>query len=387
MTINELKRLAGVNDADGGSNISITGLLTIDTTGLPLSFGNFTANNNVLTVVNNDENMILQTQGNAEIQLIGNIGFYKPDGLPPNVANRFFSATSDGQISILVSDVNPNVAAVNIIGSTSGDEQNPINTGVMLHITGQNSDNSRLYLDGVGGYAGYISRRYNGTAISPTQVLDGDEIGRLGINGYTSTGWLSIGQARISFVSTDNQTGTSQGSKIEFWTTPKGNTVANRSKTLELDATYGANVIGSLNVSANTIITGNAIVGNLLSNGSITSNSATAGIGYRSGAGGTVTQNNSKSDPVTLNTISGEITMNGAQLSGDATVSFTLNNSTIANTDVIILNQVSTANRGEYAFNGSCNTGNAIISVHNMTNTNRSDAIVIRYAVIKAAIT
>jgi hypothetical protein len=81
-----------------GANVSNTGLLTIDTTGLPLSFGNFTANNNILTIVNADENMILATQGNAEIQLVGNIGFYKSNGLPPDPDNLYFFAKDDGQI-------------------------------------------------------------------------------------------------------------------------------------------------------------------------------------------------------------------------------------------------------------------------------------------------
>lgn len=384
-----------------GVDISLDGELTIDTANLPLSFGNFTANNNVLSIVNVDEDMILQTEGNAEIQLIGAVGFYKPDGLPPNVANRFFSVTADGEVTIFVSNVSPNTSAVNIIGSTSTDIQEPINTGVMLQITGQTSDPARLYLDAIGGYAGYIGRRYNGTATSPTQVLDGEEISRLGINGYTSNGWISIGQARISFVSTDDQSDTDQGTKIEFWSTPKGNTVANRTKTLELDASFGANIIGNIGVTGTANITGNANVGNLgtttgiftanvtagnlFSTGAITSNSATAGVGYSAGAGGTATQNNSKSDPVTLNKITGEITMDSAQLGGDSTVSFTLNNSTIANTDVMIINQVSTANAGEYSFNSICNSGNAVISVHNLTNTNRSDAIVLRYVVIKGA--
>ena len=391
---------AAVNKVGGikpgpGVDVSLDGELTIDTANLPLSFGNFTADNNVLSIVNVDENMILQTEGDAEIQLVGNIGFYKPAPLPPNVANRYFSATSDGQIQILVPDSDPLAGAVNIIGSTSGNIQAPINTGVMVQITGQNNDESRLYIDGVGGYAGFIGRRYEGSATTPTQVLDGQEISRHGINGYTSNGWLSIGQARISFVSTDNQDAANNGAKIEFWTTPKGNTVANRAKTLELDASYGANIIGRLSVTGNAnvgnigtasgIFTANVTAGNVLSSGAITSNSASAGVGYRTGAGGTVTQLTDKTTAVTLNTLSGEITMSNSQLSGDATVSFTLNNSTIANTDVIIINQVSTANRGEYAFNGSCNTGSAVISVHNMTNTNRSDAIVLRYAVIKAA--
>ena len=95
--------------------------------------------------------MVLQTQGNAEIQLVGNIGFYKPDGLPPNVANRYFSATDDGQITVLVPVSDPAAGAVNIIGSSSGNTQPPINTGVMLQVTGQNGYQSRIYNDAIGG--------------------------------------------------------------------------------------------------------------------------------------------------------------------------------------------------------------------------------------------
>jgi uncharacterized protein YwqG len=136
--------------------------------------------------------------------------------------------------------------------------------------------------------------------------------------------------------------------------------------------------------TAGNVVSNNVVTGNVIATGSITSNSD--GVGYRTGAGGTVTQLTNKSTAVTLDAISGEITMNGEQLGGLSTVSFTLNNSTIANTDVIILNQTSDANIGLYAFNGKCNSSNALISVQNLTNNNRSDAIVIRYAVIKAAI-
>lgn len=159
----------------------------------------------------------------------------------------------------------------------------------------------------------------------------------------------------------------------------------NGSTSLDLYASgdIRANVAGIANVM--TINSQGVATANLRATGGVTSNSAIAGIGYTVGAGGTVTQLTSKSTAVTLNTITGQITMNSALLGGDVTVSFTLNNSAIANTDVIILNQVGGGNVGEYAFNGVCNTGSAQISVHNMTNTNRSDAIVLRFAVIKAA--
>lgn len=52
-----------------GVNISNIGLLTIDSANVPFSFGNFYANNNILSIVNMDEDMILSTEGNEYIRL------------------------------------------------------------------------------------------------------------------------------------------------------------------------------------------------------------------------------------------------------------------------------------------------------------------------------
>jgi hypothetical protein len=114
--------------------------------------------------------------------------------------------------------------------------------------------------------------------------------------------------------------------------------------------------------------------------------STASAVGYATGTGGTVTQATSKSTGVTLDKRCGEITMNAATLGGDATVTFTMTNSAVANTDVMIMNQVGGGNIGVYSFNAVCNSGSANIAVHNMTNNNRGDAIVIRYAVIKGAV-
>jgi hypothetical protein len=65
-----------------------------------------------------------------------------------------------------------------------------------------------------------------------------------------------------------------------------------------------------------------------------------AGIGYGTGAGGAVTQATSRTTGVTLNKISGSITLFSA--AGTTTAAtFTVTNSTVAATDVIILNQKS----------------------------------------------
>jgi len=109
------------------------------------------------------------------------------------------------------------------------------------------------------------------------------------------------------------------------------------------------------------------------------------GIGYATGAGGTVTQTTSKSTGVTLDTACGNITMNAAALNGDTTVSFTLTNSSIAATDVLILNHVTAGSWGSYLLNARCAAGFAIISVRNITTGSLSQAIVIRFVLIKGA--
>lgn len=109
--------------------------------------------------------------------------------------------------------------------------------------------------------------------------------------------------------------------------------------------------------------------------------------GYGSGAGGTVTQATNKSTAVTLNTRCGQVTMNGANLVTATAVSFTLTNSQIAATDVLILNNVSGGTLGAYMFGARCAAGSATITVRNLTAGDLAEAMVIGFAVIKASTT
>lgn len=109
-------------------------------------------------------------------------------------------------------------------------------------------------------------------------------------------------------------------------------------------------------------------------------------VGYAAGAGSTVTQNTNKSTGVTLNKLTGEITLNNAALAAATIVSFTLTNSTITATDVIILNHVTTGTRGAYTLNAQCANGSAVIYVRNNTAGSLGEAIVIRYVVIRGQI-
>lgn len=122
----------------------------------------------------------------------------------------------------------------------------------------------------------------------------------------------------------------------------------------------------------------------ILADGSLRSKGATSGIGYATGAGGTVTQATSKSTGVTLNTVTGAITMNGAALGIDTIVSFTLTNSAIAATDFVALQHDSAGTVGKYLFSAQPAAGSAVITVTNVSAGSLSEAIVIRFAVIKS---
>ena len=149
----------------------------------------------------------------------------------------------------------------------------------------------------------------------------------------------------------------------------------------------GAAPAYSTSPTLTTPVLGAATGTSLAATGAITS-SGTAGIGYATGAGGTITQTASKSTGVTLNKICGQITMDSASLAHDTVVSFTLTNSTIAAGDVLILNHVSGGTAGKYLLNAQCGAGLAFISVKNTNATSGAlaEAIVIAFIVIKAVI-
>lgn len=169
--------------------------------------------------------------------------------------------------------------------------------------------------------------------------------------------------------------------------------------------TFSGSISGLTLVSATTItgVTttngGNLrLTGNTLSstdtNGNITLSPngsgeiiATKPLGYGgSGTGGTVVQATNKSTGVTLDKLCGQITMNNATLNRVTSVSFTLTNSFIDATDVVIVNIASGATAGAYTITTEViSAGSCRISLHNLlTGTDLSEAVVLNFVVIKA---
>lgn len=138
--------------------------------------------------------------------------------------------------------------------------------------------------------------------------------------------------------------------------------------------------------STGAILASISSTGNFLSAGSVL---GTQGIGYPTGAGsgGTVTQATSKSTAVTLNTYSGTITMNAAALSSATIASFTVTDSKMGANDVVAIQHDSGGTLGVYTIDPSSSTaGSFVVNVRNDGTVPLSEALVLRFAIIKASV-
>jgi maltoporin len=98
---------------------------------------------------------------------------------------------------------------------------------------------------------------------------------------------------------------------------------------------------------------------------------------------GTVTQGTSKTQGVTLNAKAGVITMHNAALASSAAVQFTLTNSAISGTDVVVTNQGTGGTAGSY--NAHCvdvGAGSAIFRVINTSAGSLGEAVTLNFVVI-----
>ena len=106
-------------------------------------------------------------------------------------------------------------------------------------------------------------------------------------------------------------------------------------------------------------------------------------IGYVSGSA--VTQGTNKSTGVTINAAAGAITTHNASLAGDAHATFTVTNSEVAATDVVLVSVKSGASTGLYAaFVSATAAGSFDVTLENVGST-AGEVVVINFAVIKAA--
>lgn len=239
----------------------------------------------------------------------------------------------------------------------------PILPAAMLHVasaaSGASAGRSEIRLQrGSGDTTAPIfsvyKNRGNGLA-SPVAINAGDDIAQFNFFGYVGSTGLFVEGARI-FVDeigaiANNSTGL--GMLIEIHTRLVGGSLLKQFTFTDTGMFVGFN--------------------------------ATGGIGYTTGAGGTVTQATNKSTGVTLNKVTGEITMNAAALAGDTTVSFVLTNSAIVAGDYLSVQHVSAGTVGSYKCEAVCAGGTATITVRNITTGSLSEAIVLKFMLFKSA--
>ena len=225
-----------ITDTANIGNLNVTGSVTFANTST-IDLGNLTITDQTISGTITDRNITLAVVGNANVEVLGGFQVHNDgntDGAPA------FTIAADGQSRFYVPVLDTNAGAAEIVGTTSGDVVAPGNPGVMLHVTGQNNQVSRLLNDAVNNYPIYVGRRYNGTALAPTGVLAGQTISRLGANPYLTdtAAFSSLGTARIDFIATEDQTTIAQGSKITMNLTPGGSNV----QSLVAEFNYGGNI-------------------------------------------------------------------------------------------------------------------------------------------------
>lgn len=125
----------------------------------------------------------------------------------------------------------------------------------------------------------------------------------------------------------------------------------------------------------------------------ILSASASAPMGYTTGAGGTVSQGpTGKASTVTLDKTCGVITLDASvngTINAGATVSFLFNNSAISSNDVVIVSPVTNAPEAQSysAFVQRVSSGSCVIGVTNITGAPLTTALAINFAVINVSST
>lgn len=146
-------------------------------------------------------------------------------------------------------------------------------------------------------------------------------------------------------------------------------------------AITGASVTATGNVGGATVTS----TGAMTAAGALKSTSASGGVGYATGAGGTVTQLTSKSTGVTINTPCGSIVTHNASLASGATVSFTVTNSAVAQEDMVIVKRRSGGGALSYFPDvDSIANGSFVVYLQNITGGALAEAVTLNFAVIKS---
>jgi hypothetical protein len=276
--------------------------------------------------------------GDARRTSIGSLlTFFQQSFASPTLATNLYVPGSGFNITVPTPVSNDQWMLLQPAGTlATGTITLPLNTGVpdgttVLITTTQEITSLTIALNGATALYGGVSFLGAGTATAirfyqPTNSWY--QINADTVYGANVQAFLAVPSSANLRAAMTDETGTGV---LVFATSPTLTTPTITNPTVSTGTfTSPALVTPAIGVATGTSLTATGVI----------ASTGTAGVGYATGAGGTVTQGSSRTTGVTLNKTSGAITLFSA--AGSATAAtFTVTNSTVAATDVIILNQKS----------------------------------------------
>ena len=193
-----------------------------------LTVGDFTFYGNSLYINNPAQDFTIGTLGAT-----GKVLFNRAiEVINANTTAPSFFVSRTGLTSVLVTEtLSPTLAALNIIGTASGNVQPRNYSGTMLQITGQDNNSARVSIDAFGATSntggdnsiGSITARVaRGTVNAPQQNLANDIMLRLAGQAWNEAGSFQGNIIRMNMLATENVTSTSAATRFNFQTVPVG---------------------------------------------------------------------------------------------------------------------------------------------------------------------
>jgi len=343
-----------------GTSTSLGGTITLDTiTGLAATgiLSRTAANTLTPRTITGTANEITSTNGDG---VSGNPTLSLPTSLTFTSKTVTGGTFNSGAFNGTLGATTASTVAATTISSTNNVRLSTTTQSVVAGnaSTVSSSSNYTAIFQVVGGLSGVNLEKLSADSIAPsiygqknrsgtagtytTGTLSGDGLAFWAGEGADGVSAMRRG-ASINITAAADFSATSSPGRIAFGTTAVG-AVATTSR-MTIDEAGIVSILGSTDSTSSTtgigVVTGGlGVAKNVYVGKAVLSVDPTAGIGYATGAGGTVTQATSRTTGVTLNKITGTVTLVSA--AGSASYqSFTLTDSAIAATDYVDVVQVS----------------------------------------------
>lgn len=357
--------------------------IIINAQDLNLTFGDFVASENNLSVINDNEDLNLITNGSGVINLVGKLHIHTT--LQGINGDKVFEVDDTGHVIIRMPTIPLGDQGMLINGAVSDTYLEPQTPGTTLHVVGNNNVGNRILNDSFGmegavnASPAWINRYSRLDAFGDhSTVQTGDILCRFSSVGWGTTNFTvdtTSGAVRapntLEFVATENFTDTQGGSKFNVYVCPNGSTV----KTLS--ASFDNTGVSAIQFNGNVLGTTGTLT-NLIVNGNIRYNSA-----YNNAVASGFNKNGGT---VTANGRTGQLTTNNDGIAKNATVTFTVNNNVITSAkDLVFVNIASGGSNNSYQISVTAvsASGSFKVSITNTDGNPLSEALVINFAVIK----